>query len=170
MVDAVVDVGAEAGPTTAASAQGLNAVAVEHLVGYLLAQAEVPTRRSFQRQIGEPFAVRPVDFTLLAMLMGGRHALPKQIGAALQLPAPHVTTLVDRLAERGLVERRRHPGDGRAVKVQLTREGEALAQAAHAVSRTMEEGALAALSAAEQRQLRRLLLKLARTGASAPAG
>jgi DNA-binding MarR family transcriptional regulator len=162
---------AEAGADAAAGvARELNLRAVEHLLGYLLAQAEVPTRRSFQRHIGEPFALRPVEFTLLALLMGGRHALPKQIGAALQLPAPHVTTLVDRLVERGLIERHRHPGDGRAVQVQLTRDGEALAQASHAMSQTMEDGALAALSVTERRQLRRLLLKLAQAGSTEPEG
>jgi DNA-binding MarR family transcriptional regulator len=152
---------ATAARRAAAAHAGLDSRAVEHLLGYLLALAEVPTRRSFQAHIGGPFGLRPVEFTLLAALMGGRHALPKQIGAALRLPAPHVTTLVDRLAARGLVERRRHPEDGRAVQVQLTADGEALAARTHAISLTMEEAVQAPLDAAERRQLRRLLLKVA---------
>jgi hypothetical protein len=49
-------------------AAGLDSSAVEHLLGYLLAVAEVPTRRTFQHHIGGPFDLRPVEFTLLVLL------------------------------------------------------------------------------------------------------
>lgn len=135
-----------------------------HLLGYLLALAEVNTRRVFQRRVGEPFELRPVEFTLLAILQANGCASAKQIGAALRLPAPHVTTLVDRLAERGLVDRGRDPTDGRAVRIGLTGPGAALATRLGGVAATMEDELLAVLSPEEQDQLRRLLVKLARAG------
>jgi DNA-binding MarR family transcriptional regulator len=76
-----------------------------------------------------------------------------------------VTTLVDRLAARGLVARGRDPHDGRAVRVVLTESGQDLAGRLQTVSTTMEDALHAVLSSAERSQLRRLLLKLARAPA-----
>lgn len=151
-----------ADPAAPAIGDALDARGVEHLLGYLLAVAEVPTRRIFQRAIGEPHGLRPVEFTLLILLLDNGAASPKQIGPALRLPPPHVTTLLDRLAARGLLQRRRHPDDGRAVQVVLTDAGRALAQRAQAAAATMEAGLQAALSPSERMRLRTLLLKLAR--------
>ena len=145
----------------------LDASGVEHLLGYLLALAEVSTRGSFQCHIGAPFDLRPVEFTLLVLLRDNGHASPKQIGPALRLPAPHVTTLLDRLTARGLLQRNRHPADGRAVRVALTAAGRALAERAWQASLTMEDGLQAALTPAERTRLRALLLKLVRAAPAA---
>ena len=135
--------------------------AVEDLLGYLLALAQLPTRRAFRAHVGEPFELRPVEFTLLMLLQAYQRASAKQIGGALRLPAPHVTTLVDRLRERGLVQRARDPQDGRAVRITLTEAGKGLATQLQAASLHMEDGLQAALTPAERMQLRRLLKKLA---------
>lgn len=153
---------AERAATPPPIGDALDARGVEHLLGYLLALAEVPTRRVFQRAVGEPFRLRPVEFTLLVLLLDNGAASPRQIGPALRLPPPHVTTLLDRLAERGLLERHRHPDDGRAVQVVLTLAGAALARQAKAAAATMEGALQAALTPSERMRLRALLLKLAR--------
>jgi MarR family transcriptional regulator for hemolysin len=121
----------------------------------------VPTRRAFRQHVGEPFALRPVEFTLLMLLQTNQRASATQIRHALRMPAPHVTTLVDRLRERGLVQRSRDPHDGRAVRITLTLEGQSLAGRLRAASEHMEDGVQAALTGAERTQLRRLLSKLA---------
>jgi DNA-binding MarR family transcriptional regulator len=148
-------------PTSSSRAAELDAAGVEHLLGYLLALAEVPTRRAFRQHVGEPFALRPVEFTLLMLLQTNQRASATQIRHALRMPAPHVTTLVDRLRERGLVQRSRDPHDGRAVRITLTAEGQSLAARLQAASEHMEDGVQAALTVAERTQLRRLLSKLA---------
>jgi DNA-binding MarR family transcriptional regulator len=141
----------------------LDESAAEHLIGYLLAITEPATRRAFQQAVGTPMDLRPVEFSLLLLLLGNGRAAPKQIGPALRLPAPHVTTLVDRLAGRGLVRRSRDPNDGRAIRVELTPEGRNLAEKAHRISLTMEDAVLSALTPAERTRLQSLLLKLARS-------
>ncbi|ODV13647.1 MAG: hypothetical protein ABT20_01620 [Rubrivivax sp. SCN 70-15] len=135
---------------------------MQHLMGFLLAIATVQTRQVFQRHIGAPFELRPVEFTLLVLLRDNHGAAPKQLARALNVPAPHLTVLLDRLVARGLVERRRSSTDRRALQVLLTPAGEGLARRAHGVSLTMEDPLLRALSAGEQAMLRELLLKLAR--------
>ena len=134
---------------------------LDHLLGYLLALAEVPTTAAFRRHVGGPFGLRPVEFTLLMLLQANQRASATQVRHALRMPAPHVTTLVDRLAERGLLQRGRDPHDGRAVRITLTAEGAALAGRLQAVAAHMEDEVQAALTAAERTTLRRLLKKLA---------
>jgi DNA-binding MarR family transcriptional regulator len=153
-------------PTSSSrAAPELRADSVEPLLGYLLSLAEVSTRRVFQQAIGGPLDLRPVEFTLLALLHDNGQASARQIGRALRLPAPHVTTLVDRLAARGLLLRGPDPHDGRVVRVRLTGPGRALSARALRDAATMEDGLLSALAPAERRRLRALLLKLVRATA-----
>jgi DNA-binding MarR family transcriptional regulator len=134
---------------------------VQHLLGFRLALAEVGTRRVFQRHVGTPFQLRPVEFTLLMLLRANPAVTPKRLAQALRLSPPNVTVLVDRLAGRGLVQRQRSPDDGRATILQLTDVGADLAQRAFRASRNMEEGLLQALTPGERALLGELLQKLA---------
>jgi DNA-binding MarR family transcriptional regulator len=78
------------------------------------------------------------------------------------LSQPALSRLVDRLAERGLVERRPDPADGRGVRLALTEDGRAVQrqigrQHARGVARAMT----AELHPGELRQLETICLKLA---------
>jgi DNA-binding MarR family transcriptional regulator len=150
---------------------GLDPTAMQHLVGFLLAMVTIRTDDVFDQHIAKPFALREVDFTILVLLHSNRGAAPKQLAQALNLPAPKVTLLLDRLMERGLLERRRSPTDGRALQLHLTPKGTQLTQRALEVSTRMEDGLLQALSPAERAMLRELLIKLAHAAQLAlPAG
>ncbi len=90
----------------------------------------------------------PVNLTEL-----NRHVLLSQ---------PALSRLVDRLAERGLVERRSDPADGRGVRLSLTEAGRDLQRAigrrhARSVARAMTAG----LHASELAQLETICRKLA---------
>jgi DNA-binding MarR family transcriptional regulator len=79
------------------------------------------------------------------------------------LSQPALSRLVDRLAERGLVERCSDPADGRGVRLSLTDAGRAVQrqigrQHARGVARAMTAG----LNPGELRQLETICLKLAR--------
>jgi DNA-binding MarR family transcriptional regulator len=79
------------------------------------------------------------------------------------LSQPALSRLVDRLAGRGLVERRPDPADGRCVRLSLTEAGRAVQRQvgrrhARSVARAMTVG----LDPAELRQLETICLKLAR--------
>ncbi len=78
------------------------------------------------------------------------------------LSQPALSRLVDRLAERGLVERCADPADGRGVRLSLTDAGRAMQrrigrQHARGVARAMTAG----LTAAELAQLETICRKLA---------
>lgn len=144
-----------------ADAGGLDTAGLDMLLGFRLALAGAPAGRVFRRHIGEPFGLREVEFTLLVLLLANPGAAPKQVALALALAPPALTALVDRLAARDLVERRKSAHDGRALELWLTDRGQTLARRTQAISRTMEDGLLAALSPAERAMLRELLVKLA---------
>jgi DNA-binding MarR family transcriptional regulator len=150
-------------------AAGLDDAMLHPLLGYLLAQAEVSARRVYRQHLGEPLALRPVEFTLLMLLLANGSATPTQLATTLQLPPPNVTVLADRLVQRGLLQRQRSAADGRGLDLLLTAKGSTLARRAQRVSAGMESGLLAPLSPAERAMLSELLLKLVR-GAAASAG
>ena len=63
----------------------------------------------------------------LSVLEGADHPLtPNQIGEHLHLTSGTVTTVIDSLEGRGLVERNPHPEDRRKVLVSITEEGRAV--------------------------------------------
>jgi DNA-binding MarR family transcriptional regulator len=101
------------------------------------------------------------QFTTLATLersTDGRRMGPLAT-AALQ-SAASMTGIVDRLLERGLVERERHPEDRRAVVVRLTAEGHDLLGQVKETRRQAGRVLLAALSPEDRRHFRRVLTQL----------
>ena len=90
---------------------------------------------------------------LLSFTRSGSLPLGK-MGERLQVHPTSVTSIVDRLESAGLVVRRRHPDDGRAVLAEITEAGRALVEAATAdlvaarfALPDVEEGDLHTLSA-----------------------
>ena len=78
------------------------------------------------------------------------------------LSQPALSRLVDRLAERGLVERQSDPADGRGVRLSLTAAGRGLQrQVGREHARSVARAMTAGLSPAELRQLETICLKLA---------
>lgn len=77
------------------------------------------------------------------------------------LSQPGLSRMVDRLVQRGLVERAHDAADGRAVRVRLTAAGRALQQAVgRAHARSVSHAVGQALDADEMRELERLCRRL----------
>ena len=89
----------------------------------------------------------------------------RDLADAFACDASYITALVDDLEDRGFAERRPHPTDRRVRTVVLTPKG---AEVRDVVTARLWEPppAFAALTAAEQRQLRDLLKKVARADAA----
>ncbi|MGH6639123.1 MAG: MarR family winged helix-turn-helix transcriptional regulator, partial [Polaromonas sp.] len=78
--------------------------------------------------------------------------------AALAVLPPNLVGIIAALDKRGLVERRPHPTDGRAMGLHLTRAGKALMRQAEATA--TKQDATARLTASENKTLIRLLKKI----------
>jgi MarR family transcriptional regulator, lower aerobic nicotinate degradation pathway regulator len=95
--------------------------------------------------------VAPSDFGGLA---------PHELAARLQMDRSHVSAYVDALRKRGWVVRVPDDADRRRVTVHLTDEGRALVTQLNAAAADSQRDFLGELSAAEQRTLRTLLMKI----------
>ena len=100
----------------------------------------------------------PKQLGLIWRLEPGATLSMREIGESLYCDASYVTDLVDRLEERGLIERRPSPDDRRVTLIALTAAGEDVRkQALDLLFEPPDE--FAALDAEELRTLSRLLAK-----------
>lgn len=114
-------------------------------------------------EVVRPFGLTFARYEVLVLLSFSRTgALPLgKIGERLQVHATSVTPLVQRLAAAGLIERNRHPDDGRAVLASLTDKGrEVLAEATEAV--TLAKFALGAITEDQCAELSDILRNIRR--------
>src|SRR5262245_34933241 len=84
---------------------GIDQSCLAHLLGYQVAQADVPLKRIFFRHIGEPLDLRPVEFTILVLVAHNPGVTGKQLAQVLAVTAPNITIVLDKMSEKGLVER-----------------------------------------------------------------
>ncbi len=131
------------------------------IVGYQLAQATIVTTSVFTEGIGAAFDLRPVEFTILALVDGNPDVSARQLADALAVTPPNITMWIDKLETRGFVERERSTTDRRAQHIRATSEGAALARKAVQLAIEREQEALGALSPAERAMLVELLHKVA---------
>ena len=87
--------------------------------------------RGRERHASE-FALSDAKLAVLAVLRGCEHrrCCLHELGDELRVTRPNVTKLVDGLERTGMVERVRHPHDGRMVQAKLTPDGAAVARRA----------------------------------------
>ncbi len=147
---------------SAAAADEIDQSCLDHILGYRISLADIPTKRAFTARIGKPMNLRPVEFTILLLVTFNPGVTQKQLAQTLAMSAPNITILIDRMTEKGLLARVRSETDRRAQNVHPTAEGAALARRAHEASKSMEDDGLAALSPGERTMLFELLHKVAR--------
>lgn len=148
---------------------------LHQVLGYQLAQATIATTRVFNEAVGGPFDLRPVEYTVLALIERNPGGSATQLAKALAVTAPNITMWIDRLEARQLVQRLPSETDKRAQRLQLTPKAAKLMAQATARLLEGERSALDALSAAERAILLELLHKVAccrgaPAAAPAPAG
>jgi DNA-binding MarR family transcriptional regulator len=103
----------------------------------------------------------PAQTGLLRAIAGGPGQSQQAVAQLLGMPPSRLVALVDSVADRGLVERRRNPGDRRLHALHLTEDGVALLERIGTVGREHDEAILLSLDAEERVLLRTLLLRVA---------
>jgi DNA-binding MarR family transcriptional regulator len=131
------------------------------VLGYQLAQASVVTDLVFMQEVGKPHGLRPVEYTMLQLIAENAGTSPVELAKALAVTKPNVTMWVDRLVDRGFVERSPHPEDRRAQQLRPTPKGAALAREATALLQQAERRVIKTLTAGERLLLSELLHKVA---------
>ncbi len=135
---------------------------IQKYPGYLLARSRWQAFRAYERHIGRPYELRPVEFSILVLIKSNREVSQSQLAQVLGVAAPNMTGILKRLEARRLIERARSDADKRIQHIVLTREGVSLVEEAVAAGQGMDQPWLGRLTPAEQGMLLELLGKLAR--------
>jgi MarR family 2-MHQ and catechol resistance regulon transcriptional repressor len=122
--------------------------------------------REFAARDIERLSLTLTDFAILEALLHKGPLAVNDIGRKVALTSGSMTVAVDRLSERGLVERRGAEDDRRARIVHLTAAGRKVISAAFAKHAAALDTLGEELSAGERRQAIRLLKKLGHAAAA----
>ena len=152
---------AKAAPPAAANARSdrLDTRVLEAFVGYNARRAWLIVSSLFAERMA-PYGLKQIDFSVLSLLAHNPGATSRQLCNTLDILPPNLVSLVATLDSRGLIERRPHPHDGRAVGLHLTEAGEELVGEAEQAVTQLETDASARLTARERETLIRLLQKM----------
>ncbi|WP_035920146.1 MarR family winged helix-turn-helix transcriptional regulator [Leisingera aquimarina] len=135
---------------------------IHTLPGHLIRRLhQISVAQFMERMAEEGTDLTPVQFSAMAAIH--RHPGIDQASVAGLIAYDRATLgkVVDRLVEKGLVERRVSSADRRAREVSLTREGEALLERILPVVRAAQPGILSGLTKAERETFVALLQKAA---------
>ena len=140
---------------------GLDYDVLDELLGYALRRAQVGMFLAFHAATrGQD--ITPPRFTALVIVGANPGIGQSALGKVLGIARSGAMMLTDWMEDRGLVERRRRPNDGRAWGVHLTARGEKVLASMKRRVNAEDRKRAGVLDARERRELLRLLNKLAR--------
>jgi DNA-binding MarR family transcriptional regulator len=132
---------------------------LETLLGYNARRAALRIIALFLERMG-PHRLRPVDFSVLSLIVHNPGITSRQLSSALAILPPNLVGMISGLEKRGLIGRRPHPHDGRAQGLYLTEHGQTVMAEAESQASALELEAADKLTAAERATLIRLLKKI----------
>jgi DNA-binding MarR family transcriptional regulator len=106
------------------------------------------------------FAITPVQYGVLTALLHNPGSDQASLGAQVGIDRTNAADVVERLAERGLVQREKSARDRRMMLARLTQEGEALTQDMHDSMQRAQRRLLEPLPAAERQVFLAMLERL----------
>ena len=143
----------------ARAVQRVEAGFLESLMGYTVRRASLAMVSVFMKGMAQ-YDLKIVEFSVLSLVASNPGITSRQLCKELDLLPPNMAVMMDSLVQRGYVQRRPHPSDGRATGLYLSPQGEGLIATAQPQLKASEEKAVAHLSEAEQKMLIELLRKL----------
>jgi DNA-binding MarR family transcriptional regulator len=149
----------EAPAVPAPSVEGVDTSFLRTLVGYNTRRASLAIIEVFMERMAV-YDLKVVDFSVLSLVAHNPGVTSRQLCATLGVLPPNLVGLIAGLEKRGLIERRPHPSDGRAMGVHLTPAGVDLTAQAEHTAAQLEVDATARLTGAERKTLIRLLQKI----------
>ena len=132
---------------------------LQTLLGYNARRAALTIIEGFLERMAE-FGLRPVDFSVMSVIQHNPGVTSRQLCAALNLLPPNLVGLIQSLEARGLIPRRPHPTDGRAMGLHPTPEGAALMQQAEQAATDLEIERSSRLTPTQRKTLLDLLQKI----------
>ena len=147
---------------TKTSAHAVDAVDTSYLqtlMGYNARRAALSIIELFLERLA-PYGLKPVDFSVMSTICHNPGVTSRQLCATLNLLPPNLVGLIQSIESRGLIERKPHPHDGRAVGLHATPKGHDLMVQAEQTATELEVEKTAKLTAAQRKTLLALLQKI----------
>lgn len=132
---------------------------LESLIGYNARRAALAVIGEFLEQMAI-YDLKPVEFSVMSVIVHNPGVTSRQLCAALNILPPNLVGLIQILETRGLIERKPHPHDGRAVGIHPTDEGEALMMEAEVTAKELEMNVGSKLTPNQVQTLVTLLQKI----------
>lgn len=145
--------------TPCTDTEGIDVSFLRTQVGYNARRAALHIIGVFMERMAA-YKLKVVEFSVLSLLAHNPGLTSRHVCATLSIMPPNLVGLVAALEKRGLLERRPHPSDGRAMGLYLTQNGEALTAEAEQAVAQLEVDATAKLTTSERKTLIRLLQKV----------
>ncbi|CAN5251989.1 MarR family winged helix-turn-helix transcriptional regulator [soil metagenome] len=133
-------------------------------LGFLLRMAQLQAFEAFFRTAGNE--LKPGEFTVLWVIGLNPGLRQGTIARRLRIKPAHMTKLIRRIVDAGLVEREIPPDDRRSVRLSLTRAGRAFVEKHKATLRNSQDAERVALSDQEYKAIVGLLRKVIGTWGS----
>ena len=151
--------GGEKKPSKSESAEQIDTRYLQTLMGYNARRAALSIIELFLERLA-PYGLKPVDFSVMSTIQHNPGVTSRQLCSALNLLPPNLVGLIQSLESRGLIERKPHPHDGRAVGLHATPKGQALMVQAEQTASELELEKTAKLTPAQRQTLVTLLQKI----------
>ncbi len=132
---------------------------LETLLGYNSRRAALAIIEVFLERMAV-FDLRPVDFSVLSLIMHNPGITSRQLCTTLGIQAPNLVAMISAMEKKELIVRQPHPLDGRAVGLHPTPAGKKIMQAAEKTAAKLELDTSARLTDAERKTLLQLLKKV----------
>jgi DNA-binding MarR family transcriptional regulator len=149
----------KAGDSSVAAIDKVDTAYLQTLMGYNARRAALSIIELFLERLA-PYGLKPVDFSVMSTIQHNPGVTSRQLCAALNLLPPNLVGLIQSLESRGLIDRKPHPHDGRAVGLHATAKGQALMLQAEQTASDLEIEKTAKLTPAQRKTLLALLQKI----------
>ena len=132
---------------------------LQSLLGYNARRAALSIIGVFLERLAV-YGLKPVDFSVMSVIHHNPGVTSRQLCASLSILPPNLVGLIQSLESRGLIDRKPHPTDGRAVGLHPTDKGVTLMQQAEVTAFELEIDASSKLTAKQRQTLAQLLQKI----------
>ena len=146
-------------PAPSVAVESVDTRYLETLMGYNARRAALTIIEVFMERMSV-YGLKVVDFSVLSLVAHNPGITSRQLCATLNILPPNLVGIIAGMDRRGLIERRPHPSDGRAMGLHLTEAGLALMKDAEQTAADLEDDATSRLTANELKTLIRLLQKI----------
>jgi DNA-binding MarR family transcriptional regulator len=143
----------------AAAVDAVDTRFLQSLLGYNARRAALSIIGVFLERLAV-YGLKPVDFSVMSVIHHNPGVTSRQLCASLNILPPNLVGLIQSLESRGLIDRKPHPTDGRAVGLHPTDKGVTLMQQAEVTAFELEIDASSKLTAKQRQTLVQLLQKI----------